>query len=151
MGVMWLYRVQGPWKAASFSSRMCIRNKHSSPHLNSHSTISLLNQEYATDHMTNISPSIKEKLGMSLHNRAQHPINLIRQRIQDFFYRSFVGRTGNPIFAVFDNLSPVVSFKQNFDSLLVPNDHPSRHPKVSLYYNNCSVLTLGFTYMAYSH
>lgn len=92
--------------------------------------IELLNKHYKTDKTCNITSSIKSKLAQNLHNRKHHPINLVRQRIQDFFYRNYVGRTGNALYAVFDNLSPVVSMAQNFDSLLVPTDHPSRHPKV---------------------
>lgn len=94
-------------------------------------TLELLNTTYTCDDYTNISPSIQSKIGRNLHNRQHHPLNLIRQRIQEFFYRGFIGRSGNPLFAVFDNLSPVVTLKKNFDNLLVPADHPSREPKVN--------------------
>lgn len=101
--------------------------------------LELFNKTYKTDKMTNITPSIRAKLGKSLHNKRHHPISLLKQRIQDFFYRNYIGRTGNPIFAVFDNVSPVVTMQQNFDSLLVPEDHPSRHPKVTYSYHNTTV------------
>ncbi|XP_067932648.1 phenylalanine--tRNA ligase, mitochondrial-like isoform X2 [Watersipora subatra] len=98
-------------------------------------SIELVNKSYPTDDTTNITPNIISKLGKDLHNRKHHPINLIRQRIQEFFYRNYVGRTGNPLFAVFDNISPIVTLTQNFDNHLVPADHPSRHPKDSYYIN----------------
>jgi len=94
--------------------------------------LELFDKTYDVDHMTNVTPSIMKKLGSNLHNRKKHPIYLIRQRIQEYFYRSYVGRTGNPLYAVFDNLSPVVPLAKNFDNLLVPPDHPSRHPKAGL-------------------
>ena len=93
--------------------------------------LELLNKRYQVDHMTNITKNIQNKLSKNLHNKKNHPINLIKLRIQDFFYRNYVGRTGNPIYAIFDNLSPVITLNQNFDNLLVPPDHVSRHPKVS--------------------
>lgn len=43
---------------------------------------------------------------------------------------------GNPLFSVYDQLSPVVSLEQNFDSLLVPQDHPSRKKSDSYYLNS---------------
>lgn len=97
-----------------------------------HQRVDILGQKFETDNMTNITPSILNRIGKSLHNQEHHPIHLIRNRIQHYFYSKFVSRTGKPIFAVLDNLSPIVTLKQNFDSLLVPADHPSREPKVGL-------------------
>lgn len=42
---------------------------------------------------------------------------------------------GNPIFSVYDRLSPVVTVGQNFDSLLIPETHVSRS-KSDCYYVN---------------
>lgn len=54
-------------------------------------------------------------------------------------YGSYVNRRGNPLFSVFDDLLPVVTTYQNFDSLLVPSDHPSRK-KSDTYYLNSNFL-----------
>lgn len=61
-----------------------------------------------------------------LHQQKNHPLYLIKERIKSHFYKKFVGRTGNPIFSVYDNLDPVVTTHQNFDCLLVPRNHVSR-------------------------
>ena len=105
--------------------------RHSHTKKESPKSITILSKDYPTDEMTNLSPSILAKIGASLHREKYSPICLIRQRIQDYFYRNFTNRTGNPRFAVFDNMDPVVTLQQNFDSLLVPTDHPSRAPKVN--------------------
>ena len=106
-------------------------SQHTNDNKNNRHQINILDKLYDVDSMTNVNPNIKAKISRRLHNQQYHPLCLLRQRIQDFFYRNHLRRNGNPIFAVFDNLSPVVSLKQNFDDLLVPEDHPSRHPKVS--------------------
>jgi phenylalanyl-tRNA synthetase alpha chain len=98
-------------------------------------TLTILNKEYQTDSFTNVSPRILGKIGRNLHSKPYHPLNLIKLRIQNFFYTEFINRTGNPIFSVYDNLSPVVSIYQNFDSLLVPKDHVSRRLTDSYYIN----------------
>jgi phenylalanyl-tRNA synthetase alpha subunit len=41
--------------------------------------------------------------------------------------------TGERPFAVFDDLSPIVSKSQNFDELLIPPDHVSRRPSDTFY------------------
>lgn len=44
------------------------------------------------------------------------------------------------MFKVFDSLSPEVSVKQNFDDLLVAQDHPSRSLSDTFYVTNDKVL-----------
>ncbi|CAI9740414.1 phenylalanine--tRNA ligase, mitochondrial-like [Octopus vulgaris] len=99
-------------------------------------SISVLDKHYPRDSVTNISESIVSKLGENLHNKKHHPLNLIRQRIQSFTYNYFRNSRGNPLFSVYDNLSPVVTTWQNFDSLLVPADHVSRKVSDSYYINS---------------
>ena len=99
-------------------------------------TINILNETYVVDSCTNVTPRVTAKIGRLLHNRSGNPVNLVRQRIQNHFYTLFTNRAGNPIFAVFDNVSPVVTPAQNFDSLLVPPDHPSRSPSDTYYVNS---------------
>jgi len=44
------------------------------------------------------------------------------------------------IHSIFSNLSPIVSTRQNFDSLLVPEDHVSRNKSDSFYLNHDTML-----------
>uniref|UniRef100_A0A673B0R9 Phenylalanyl-tRNA synthetase 2, mitochondrial n=1 Tax=Sphaeramia orbicularis TaxID=375764 RepID=A0A673B0R9_9TELE len=59
---------------------------------------------------------VPPKVGRNLHNQSHHPLWLIKERIKAHFYSSYMGRWGNPLFSVHDNLSPVVTVEQNFDS-----------------------------------
>lgn len=90
---------------------------------------------YERDELTNVTPRILSYVGKNLHNRTHHPLCLTKQSIVNYIYSNFIGRTGNPIFSVYDNLNPVVSVKENFDALLVPEDHVSRQ-KSDCYYIN---------------
>lgn len=103
------------------------------------STIEVNGREYKTDDLTNLTPKIKSHLGINLLNQKYHPLSFLKQRIVDYFYKKFIGRTGTPIFSVHDNLDPVVTVQQNFDSLLVPADHVSRS-KSDCYYINSDYL-----------
>lgn len=47
---------------------------------------------------------------------------------------------GSPLFSMHDNLSPVVTTRQNFDSLLIPEDHPSRAVTDTYYVNETTLL-----------
>ena len=99
---------------------------------------------YSVDQWTNITPSIIQKIGRNLHKEKYHPLGLIKLRIQQFFYSSFVKR-GNPIFSVYDNLNPCVTVEQNYDNLLVPLDHPSRKPSDCYYLNSENMLRAHMT------
>jgi len=88
---------------------------------------------YMKDAWTNVSPSISSKIGRNLHLQPNHPLEIIKRKIIDHFHGSYRSRFGGCIFASVDNLSPVVSVEQNFDSLLVSPDHVSRS-KIDNYY-----------------
>ena len=102
--------------------------------------ISIGGKEFASDSWTNVSPNILSKVGRNLQNQNNHPINLIKRRIQNYFYKSFINRAGNPLFSVFDNLNPCVTVEQNFESLLIGEDHPMRSPSDTYYINKSNVL-----------
>ena len=55
---------------------------------------------------SNITPSIKEKMNRNIHNTKNHPIEIIKRKIYDYFGDSFVK---------FDNLQPTVDISENFD------------------------------------
>ncbi|KAJ8957668.1 hypothetical protein NQ318_017560 [Aromia moschata] len=107
--------------------------------------ISVLNRTYAKDDFTNVTDKIVSHLGKSLYLQPYHPLNLVRQRIVNFFYKTFVNRRGNPVFSVHENLSPAVSVEQNFDSLLIPEDHPSRSKSDCYYINRSHLLRAHMT------
>uniref|UniRef100_A0A8C5MCS9 phenylalanine--tRNA ligase n=1 Tax=Leptobrachium leishanense TaxID=445787 RepID=A0A8C5MCS9_9ANUR len=99
--------------------------------------VEVLGQLYPRDDYTNITSKILSKVGKNLHNQSYHPLWLIKERIKKHFYKEYTGRFGNPLFSVYDDLCPVVTIKQNFDSLLISLDHPSRK-KGDNYYVNCT-------------
>ncbi|XP_053685945.1 probable phenylalanine--tRNA ligase, mitochondrial [Sabethes cyaneus] len=110
----------------------------------SEKTIDLYQQQYIRDSWTNITPKILSHLDRNLHLRLNHPLAIIRQKIVKYFYGAYLSPRGNPLFSVYDNLSPVVSVEQNFDNLLVPKDHPSRK-KSDCYYVNKDYLLRAHT------
>ena len=110
------------------------RAKFSSP------TVSLLGSTFDVDSFTNITPRVAAKVGRGLHRRASHPVSHVWHRILNYFSSTFVTRVGHPRFVVFDNLNPVVTPYQNFDSLLVPADHPSRLLSDTYYVNSGHLL-----------
>lgn len=73
-----------------------------------------------TAFISNATAGIIEKVGKNLHLRQQHPLNLVKRRIEGYFAVS-----GNPM-TVFDAFPPQVSTEDCFDRLLVPEDHVSR-------------------------
>lgn len=79
-----------------------------------------------------------------MHLTKHHPLCHISQRIVNYVYKQFSNRIGNPLFSVHNNISPVVTVAQNFDSLLVPKDHPSRQ-KTDCYYINQDTLLRAHT------
>lgn len=99
------------------------------------SVIELNNSKYESDDFSNLTPKILSYLNVNLHLQKNHPLSMIRQRITSFFYQEYANPKGTPLFSVYDGLSPVVTTNQNFDSLLIPENHPSR-AKSDCYYVN---------------
>lgn len=107
-------------------------------------TLKINDKEFVTDDYTNVTPKILSYLNRDLHLKKDNPISIVRQRIVNYFYSSFTYR-GNPIFSVYDKLSPVVTTKQNFDDLLIPEDHPSRTKSDCYYVNRKTLLRAHMT------
>lgn len=121
--------------------RPCLcRFMSSTPAPESKETITLYGKEYERDHMTNITPSIINKMNKNLHLQKHHPLEITKSKIRDHFYANYRSRSGGCIFASIDNLSPIVSVEQNFDSLLTPKDHVSRSKSDNYYVNSKYVL-----------
>lgn len=106
--------------------------------------IELLGQKYPRDDWTNITAKICRYLDRNLHLTPYHPLSHVRQRIADYFYKAYPNRIGNPLFSIHDNLRPIVTVEQNFDSLLVPKNHPSR-TRSDCYYLNAGTLLRAHT------
>lgn len=106
--------------------------------------INILGTAYPRDDYTNVTERILSHVGSNLYLQKNHPLSLVRQRIVNYFYKTFTNSRGNPEFSVYENIQPVVSLEQNFDSLLIPKDHPSRK-KGDCYYVNREYLLRGHT------
>jgi phenylalanyl-tRNA synthetase alpha chain len=79
----------------------------------------------------NITDSIKQKMNRNIHNQKNHPIEIIKRKIYNFFGDEF---------EKFDNLSPEVKIEENFDKLLIPKDHPARANSDTYYVDSEIVL-----------
>ncbi|XP_001378305.1 phenylalanine--tRNA ligase, mitochondrial [Monodelphis domestica] len=104
------------------------------------SSVEVLGKSYPRDDHSNVPGKILSKVGKNLHQRKYHPLWLVLERVKRHFYQQYVGLYGTPLFSVFDSLSPVVTPWQNFDSLLVPADHPSRKKGDNYYLNRAHML-----------
>lgn len=80
---------------------------------------------------SNITPGISEKIGKNLHNKTNHPIEIIKRKIYSILPNDFL---------IFDNLNPVVNIEENFDKLLIPKDHPARAQSDTFYVDDKRVL-----------
>jgi phenylalanyl-tRNA synthetase alpha chain len=84
---------------------------------------------------SNIPKSIEDKIGLSLHNQKNHPIEIIKNIIYGYF-----DKLPNLKFDKFDDLLPYVSVEDNFDKLLIPIDHPARKKTDTYYVDEQTVL-----------
>ncbi|KAJ1916279.1 phenylalanyl-tRNA synthetase alpha subunit, mitochondrial [Tieghemiomyces parasiticus] len=92
--------------------------------------LQVLGQTFPTDAWTNLTPSIASKTDRKLHLIPGHPLGILKQLIFDQF----------PGYAYLDTLPPVVTTEANFDSLLIPTDHPSRSRHDAYYLNATTML-----------
>lgn len=102
--------------------------------------VTVLGKSYKTDSMTNITANIISKTGRKLHNCADHPLRILKEHIQKYLYTLYRTRWGAPVFTMVDDISPVVTVEQNFDSLLVAKDHVSRSKNDNYYINKDTLL-----------
>lgn len=97
---------------------------------------SLLNNKHPKN---NIPASIIEKVGKNLHRQPNHPLGIIKTRIETFC-GEYATKHGFSPFRTFDDLSPVVDTRSCFDVLRVPPDHVSRQPSDTYYVSDNTVL-----------
>lgn len=120
---------------AHFRSQTGLRQAHSQQTIEASPTnpcIKINGSLYPTDDWTNVPPAILASLPRRLHLQPSHPVSLIRQLIESCFQSSK--------FVHYNNLSPVVTVAQNFDSLGFPADHPGRSRTDTYYINKDTVL-----------
>lgn len=80
---------------------------------------------------SNITPGIQTKIGRNLHNQKNHPLEIIKRKIYDYFGSEY---------EKFDNLNPIVKIEENFDKLLIPKEHPARSLSDTYYKDEQHVL-----------
>ncbi|KAL7462935.1 hypothetical protein ACHAXS_003309 [Conticribra weissflogii] len=95
------------------------------------------------DPANNITPHIASLVGRDLHLRPDHPIGIIRSKIQEYFQS--LGQTdddddGRTKFQIFNAEDPIVTTTQCFDDLLIPPNHPGRSPSDTYYVTPTTLL-----------
>jgi phenylalanyl-tRNA synthetase alpha chain len=93
----------------------------------------LNDRSYPTDKWTNVNPHILSRLNMNLHRQQQHPLNHLSRRLRQYFHGFYAPGHLSPIFSIIDDLSPIVTVEQNFDSICTPIDHVSRTKSMNYY------------------
>lgn len=91
-----------------------------------------------------IPQNIKDKIGVGLYRKPNHPLALIKAKIENHFKNTFDRCVADcdacyP-FTFIDCDKPFVSTKANFDDLLIPKDHPSRAETDTFYKDENTVL-----------
>lgn len=84
---------------------------------------------------SNIPKGVKELIGKNLYNISNHPIEIVKRAVFTYF-----DSLKNYKFNKFEHLSPIVTVKQNFDDLLIPQEHPARNKSDTYYLNENEVL-----------
>ncbi|MDI1491975.1 MAG: phenylalanyl-tRNA synthetase alpha subunit, mitochondrial [Ramalina farinacea] len=95
-------------------------------------TISANGNSYPPDSWTNVPPSILSYLPRKLHLQPSHPVSITREVIESCF--------PPPTYTHYNDLDPIVSVYENFDSLNFPPDHPGRNRTDTYYLNKDTVL-----------
>lgn len=70
-------------------------------------------------------------MGRNLHNTKNHPLEIIKRKIYNYFGDSF---------EKFEDMDPVVRVEENFDKLLIKEDHPARAASDTYYVDENHVL-----------
>jgi phenylalanyl-tRNA synthetase alpha chain len=98
----------------------------------------------------NIPPRIEEKIGDNIYKIPNHPLNIIRNKIFDFFENDKYSTLRSKIpqetkFTIKDDFHPIVSKKENFYDLLVTDDNDTISPKNTYYQDEHNVLRTHMT------
>ena len=102
-------------------------------------TLKIGDEHFLKDAWTNVTPKILSLMNRKLHNKQYHPLQMIKQRIINYIQSQYCMES-RQLFSIHDQINPLVSTAANFDSLLVPEDHPSRAKSDSYYINSSHML-----------
>ncbi len=97
-------------------------------------TIAIDGRSYRTDEWFNVPANIVGAVSKKLHLQVDHPLDVTRRIIESRFPSREYNKTS------YNDLFPVVSTLQNFDSLGFPTDHPGRNRTDTYYINKNTVL-----------
>jgi phenylalanyl-tRNA synthetase alpha chain len=103
--------------------RLCIRRIATD-----NSKVSIFGKDYHRDETTNVTKAIIDKLDRRLHLLPNHPVNILKIKIEKYLLQK------HP-YKILDSMNPVVTTQQNFDELLIGEDHPGRNPTDTYYVN----------------
>ena len=92
------------------------------------------------DSYCNVPPNIVKRIGRNLHLQKNHPLCTIKGIIQNHIMIQQNKNKNKNLFAILDDINPIVSTVNNFDSLLIPPHHVSRSPSDTYYINQQTVL-----------
>nr|CAD2154272.1 unnamed protein product [Meloidogyne enterolobii] len=82
----------------------------------------------------NISTRVEQLLQRRLLEEEGNPLNLLKRKITDYFNLTYrKPRASSPLFAICENEPRLVDVFENFDSLLIPEAHPSRRTSDTYY------------------
>ncbi|SPQ27278.1 e79234c0-2108-48f8-8790-fed2cf284fb2 [Thermothielavioides terrestris] len=95
-------------------------------------TVEINGKTYATDPWFNISPTVLSLTSRKLHLQKDHPVAITRKIIESVF--------PGPTYQYYNEIDPVVSTHENFDSLGFPPDHPGRARSDTYYINKDTLL-----------
>mmetsp|Transcript_15080 Transcript_15080/g.32639 ORF Transcript_15080/g.32639 Transcript_15080/m.32639 type:complete len:451 (+) Transcript_15080:55-1407(+) len=92
-------------------------------------------ERYLSEHPNNnVPPHIASLVGKGLHTRSNHPIGIIRSKIQEYF------ASLPHEYTIYDAEDPIVTTKQCFDDLRIPPEHPGRSPSDTYYIDDTTLL-----------
>jgi len=92
-------------------------------------------ERYLNDHPNNnVPPHIAALVGKGLHTRPDHPLGIIRAKIQDYF------ASLPHDYKIYDAEDPIVTMTQCFDDLRIPPEHPGRSPSDTYYIDDKTLL-----------
>ncbi len=101
------------------------------------------------DPLNNVPPAIADKVGINLHLTANHPLNIVKRKVEDYC-NHYAAANSQSLFTLYDNECPVADVKSCFDDLLVPKDHCSRSRSDTYYVTNSLVALTAFVSLIFS-
>jgi Phenylalanyl-tRNA synthetase alpha subunit len=83
----------------------------------------------------NISPKILDLMSRNLLKKPNHPLTILKNKIYSHFHNQYPNT-----FVTKDDFSAKVSIEDNFVKLLIPENHPTRFPTDTYFFDEKTVL-----------